>query len=138
MVASGEGGLAAAAAVAAHAATTAEVRALCADLQVLGRSEFKQLLKWCARAGARPCLPVLCVCAVWFRHTSPYMSRVQVLGRSEFKQLLKWCARAGSCYAACLFFECAVWSSAHSRCMSEGSDVVSPCFTLCLHLNIAG
>ena len=53
MVASGEGGLAAAAAVAAHPATTAEVRALCADLQVLGRSEFKQLLKWCARAGSR-------------------------------------------------------------------------------------
>lgn len=31
-----------------HPATTAEVRALSADLQVLGRSEFKQLLKWCA------------------------------------------------------------------------------------------
>lgn len=30
------------------AATTAEVRAACADLQVLGRSEFKALLKWCA------------------------------------------------------------------------------------------
>ncbi len=46
VVASGEGGLATAAAVAAHPATTAEIRALCADLQVLGRSEFKQLLKW--------------------------------------------------------------------------------------------
>jgi hypothetical protein len=31
-----------------HKATTAEIRALCSDLQVLGRSEFKQLLKWCA------------------------------------------------------------------------------------------
>lgn len=61
-MASGEGGLAAAAAVAAHPATTAEVRALCADLQVLGRSEFKQLLKWCALAPAPACL--LCVCAV--------------------------------------------------------------------------
>ena len=30
-----------------HPATHAEVRALAADLQVLGRSEFKQLLKWC-------------------------------------------------------------------------------------------
>ncbi|GAB4820618.1 hypothetical protein N2152v2_007664 [Parachlorella kessleri] len=29
-----------------HPATTAEVRTLCRDLQVLGRSEFKQLLKW--------------------------------------------------------------------------------------------
>ena len=29
-----------------HPATNAEVRALAADLQVLGRSEFKQLLKW--------------------------------------------------------------------------------------------
>ncbi len=27
-------------------ATTAEIRATCADLQVLGRSEFKALLKW--------------------------------------------------------------------------------------------
>lgn len=27
--------------------TTAEVRAACTDLQVLGRSEFKALLKWC-------------------------------------------------------------------------------------------
>ena len=33
-------------AIRTHAATTAEVRALCADLQVLGRSEFKQLLRW--------------------------------------------------------------------------------------------
>ena len=31
-----------------HAATNAEVRALAGDLQVLGRSEFKQLLKWWA------------------------------------------------------------------------------------------
>ena len=31
-----------------HPATTKEVQALCADLQVLGRSEFKALLKWCA------------------------------------------------------------------------------------------
>ena len=29
-----------------HAATTEEIRTLCSDLQVLGRSEFKQLLKW--------------------------------------------------------------------------------------------
>lgn len=29
-----------------HKATTSEIRSLCADLQVLGRSEFKQLLKW--------------------------------------------------------------------------------------------
>lgn len=29
-----------------HPGTNAEVRALAADLQVLGRSEFKQLLKW--------------------------------------------------------------------------------------------
>ena len=32
--------------VRAHAATTAEVLVLCRDLQVLGRSEFKALLKW--------------------------------------------------------------------------------------------
>ena len=31
-----------------HPATNAEVQALCEDLQVLGRSEFKALLKWCA------------------------------------------------------------------------------------------
>jgi len=56
VAASDGGGLAAAAAVAAHPATSAEVRALCGDLQVLGRSEFKQLLKWCARGprAARP------------------------------------------------------------------------------------
>ena len=29
-----------------HPATSSEVKALCQDLQVLGRSEFKQLLKW--------------------------------------------------------------------------------------------
>lgn len=29
-----------------HPATTDEIRVLCKDLQVLGRSEFKQLLKW--------------------------------------------------------------------------------------------
>ncbi|PSC71474.1 rRNA methyltransferase [Micractinium conductrix] len=29
-----------------HEATTAEVKLLCKDLQVLGRSEFKQLLRW--------------------------------------------------------------------------------------------
>ncbi|KAL4457861.1 hypothetical protein ABPG75_012726 [Micractinium tetrahymenae] len=29
-----------------HAATDAEVKTLCKDLQVLGRSEFKQLLRW--------------------------------------------------------------------------------------------
>lgn len=29
-----------------HKATTSEIRSLCLDLQVLGRSEFKQLLKW--------------------------------------------------------------------------------------------
>jgi len=37
-----------AAAIREHPATTAEVRQLCGDLQVLGRSEFKALLKWCA------------------------------------------------------------------------------------------
>ena len=36
----------AASAVATHPATTAVVRELCADLGVLGRSEFKALLKW--------------------------------------------------------------------------------------------
>ncbi|KAI8471074.1 MAG: adoMet-dependent rRNA methyltransferase spb1 [Monoraphidium minutum] len=40
------GGEAVAAAVRAHPATTAEVRALMSDLQVLGRSEFKHLLRW--------------------------------------------------------------------------------------------
>lgn len=34
-----------------HASTNAEVKELCADLQVLGRREFKQLLKW--RMGIR-------------------------------------------------------------------------------------
>lgn len=29
-----------------HAATTTEILHLCTDLQVLGRSEFKQLLRW--------------------------------------------------------------------------------------------
>lgn len=29
-----------------HAATDSEIKILCSDLQVLGRSEFKQLLKW--------------------------------------------------------------------------------------------
>lgn len=29
-----------------HPATDGEVRALCGDLQVLGRSEFKALLRW--------------------------------------------------------------------------------------------
>ncbi len=43
---------AAAAFVRGHKETTAEIRALCSDLQVLGRSEFKQLLKWCV-----PCCP---------------------------------------------------------------------------------
>lgn len=32
--------------VRSHPATTSEIRILCGDLQVLGRSEFKQLLKW--------------------------------------------------------------------------------------------
>ncbi|PNW75509.1 hypothetical protein CHLRE_12g529500v5 [Chlamydomonas reinhardtii] len=35
-----------AAKIRSHAATTAEIRTLCKDLQVLGRSEFKQLLRW--------------------------------------------------------------------------------------------
>lgn len=35
-----------AAAIRSHAATDSEVAALCRDLQVLGRSEFKQLLRW--------------------------------------------------------------------------------------------
>ena len=42
-----ENAVEAAAYVFLHPATHAEVRALAADLQVLGRSEFKQLLKWC-------------------------------------------------------------------------------------------
>ena len=48
-----------AAAIREHPATTAEVRQLCGDLQVLGRSEFKALLKWCAAslAAHHPCLP---------------------------------------------------------------------------------
>ena len=32
--------------VESNPATDAEVKALCEDLQVLGRSEFKSLLKW--------------------------------------------------------------------------------------------
>ena len=32
--------------VQAHPATSAEIRRLCQDLQVLGRGEFKALLKW--------------------------------------------------------------------------------------------
>jgi Domain of unknown function (DUF3381) len=35
-----------AAAIHSHPATTSEIRTLCADLQVLGRSEFKQLIRW--------------------------------------------------------------------------------------------
>jgi AdoMet-dependent rRNA methyltransferase SPB1 len=35
-----------AAAIASHPATDAEIKALCSDLQVLGRSEFKALLRW--------------------------------------------------------------------------------------------
>lgn len=31
-----------------HASTDDEIRLLCSDLQVLGRSEFKQLIRWCA------------------------------------------------------------------------------------------
>lgn len=45
----GEGGLdpaELAAFIRDHPATTSEVKQLCRDLQVLGRSEFKQLLKW--------------------------------------------------------------------------------------------
>ena len=41
-----EGGAALAAYVQAHPATSAEIRRLCQDLQVLGRGEFKALLKW--------------------------------------------------------------------------------------------
>ena len=40
-----------------HAATTPDVLALLGDLQVLGRSEFKQLLKWCA---CQTLLPAFC------------------------------------------------------------------------------
>ena len=32
--------------LASHKATTSEIKSLCEDLQVLGRSEFKQLLRW--------------------------------------------------------------------------------------------
>ena len=50
-----------------HPGTGQEVRTLCGDLQVLGRSEFKQLLKWCAaRSGSHPSSPPrlrLCVLA---------------------------------------------------------------------------
>ncbi|GFR43871.1 hypothetical protein Agub_g5000 [Astrephomene gubernaculifera] len=35
-----------AAKIRSHEATTAEIRTLCKDLQVLGRSDFKQLLRW--------------------------------------------------------------------------------------------
>ncbi len=43
-----------------HPSTTAEIRALCNDLQVLGRSEFKQLLKWCALLPGMSCfIPAL-------------------------------------------------------------------------------
>ncbi|GIL46558.1 hypothetical protein Vafri_3535 [Volvox africanus] len=35
-----------AAKIRSHAATNAEIKLLCRDLQVLGRSEFKQLLRW--------------------------------------------------------------------------------------------
>jgi AdoMet-dependent rRNA methyltransferase SPB1 len=38
----------------AHAATTPEIRALCADLKVVGKSDFRQLLRW--RALVRPVL----------------------------------------------------------------------------------
>lgn len=41
--------------IASHPTTNAEIRALCADLQVLGRSEFKLLLKWCACVFATVC-----------------------------------------------------------------------------------
>ena len=44
----------AAAAVRSHPATTAEIRQLCGDLQVLGRSEFKALLKWCVQRASLP------------------------------------------------------------------------------------
>ena len=33
-------------AILSHKATTAEIKALVSDLQVLGRSEFKALLRW--------------------------------------------------------------------------------------------
>lgn len=36
------------AAIAQHPSTTAEIKALVGDLQVLGRSEFKALLRWSA------------------------------------------------------------------------------------------
>ena len=29
-----------------HESTDSEIRQLCSDLQVLGRSEFKQLIRW--------------------------------------------------------------------------------------------
>lgn len=47
----------AAAAVRSHPATTAEIRQLCGDLQVLGRSEFKALLKWCVQQDSIPQCP---------------------------------------------------------------------------------
>lgn len=37
-----------------HEATSSEVAALCRDLQVLGRTDFKALLKWCVRGPAAP------------------------------------------------------------------------------------
>lgn len=39
-----------AARIAASPATTADIRSAVVDLQVLGRSEFKAVLKWCAVA----------------------------------------------------------------------------------------
>ena len=42
----GGGGVVSAKKVLEHRATTAEIMALMSDLQVLGRSEFKALLRW--------------------------------------------------------------------------------------------
>ena len=46
-----------------HPGTSEEVRTLCGDLQVLGRSEFKQLLKWCAAPPPGFAVLILAACA---------------------------------------------------------------------------
>lgn len=52
--------------VEAHPATQAEIKALCQDLQVLGRSEFKQLLKWSVKLCWVHCCCVHC-CSLLFK-----------------------------------------------------------------------
>lgn len=61
-----------------HPGTSEEIRTLCGDLQVLGRSEFKQLLKWCVAltcdsSVAHICLLGLAWTARWSNSFSLYM-----------------------------------------------------------------